>query len=169
MISGRTARRVLPPSSPLSPSSLPLSPRTSATSPTSSAPPPSGNFQRFYYNTILQYQFKLLAGFYESSWLKSEASHGFGISLRRIAWVLLRKPIWKELCSALTAVVQTVWPFTQKLVLSQIWTEPIVLLQASASSKGKTREALQGQVLRGSLLWPATHTVTKTCQITSKS
>ena len=48
-------------------------------------------------------------------------------------------------------------------------TEPIVLLQASASSKGKTREALQGQVLRGSLLWPATHTVTKTCQITSKS
>ena len=44
--------------------------------------------------SILQYQFKLLAGFYESSWLKSEASHGFGISLRRIAWVLLRKPIW---------------------------------------------------------------------------
>ena len=94
MISGRTARRVLPPSSPLSPSSLPPSPRTSATSPTSSAPPPSGIFQRFYYNTILQYQFKLLAGFYESSWLKSESSHGFGISLRRIAWVLLRKPIW---------------------------------------------------------------------------
>ena len=51
MISGRTARRVLPPSSPLSPSSLPLSPRTSATSPTSSAPLPSGNFQRLYYSS----------------------------------------------------------------------------------------------------------------------